>query len=69
MEDIWWKRNERAITENLYEDDLMNFQKLKPENVTKAVRYNNLSLWRRHIWYVNTKKSLVEWIIVHRNRN
>ena len=21
------------------------------------------------IWYVNSKKSLVEWIIVHRNRN
>jgi hypothetical protein len=24
---------------------------------------------RRHIWYVYSKKSLVEWIVVHRNRN
>ena len=23
---------------------------------------------QRYIWYVNSKKSLVEWIVVHRNR-
>jgi len=37
--------------------------------LTGCLIHTSLLLWRCYIWYVNSKKSLVEWIIVHRNRN